>query len=192
MAVFLYGHVYNKQFAVAKLTKTFGNRCFSFPNGLYLCASKHNARGIGVEDFILKFCLSVFDLYVFLYCHNAKIGKIEIEIEIQIEIEVDHIIRAVVSIETLYLFMVVFIIIFGTVIFGVFCWAWVKFVNWILPTKKPTPLNPYIDSHLMRRANDKAYAEYLEWLDKDGGGLPIEKVKTGEELKFENELKNSL
>ena len=85
--------------------------------------------------------------------------------------------------------MVTFLIISGIVSASLLIWAWVKFVNWMLPSKKNTLVeNPYIHSHLIRRANDKAYENYLDWLDKTGGDLPIEKVKSKEELKFEIEV----
>lgn len=88
--------------------------------------------------------------------------------------------------------MIAFLIISGIVIAIVFSWAWIKFVNWILPSKKLDLENPYIHLHLMRRANDKAYNDYLDWLDHTDGGLPIEKIKTQEEFIFEQEIKKQL
>lgn len=85
--------------------------------------------------------------------------------------------------------MVTFLIISGIVVAIVLIWAWVRLVNWMLPTKKSSQTtNPYIQAHLMRRDNDAHYEEYLNWLDKTGGGLPIEKLKTKEELKFEKQI----
>lgn len=52
--------------------------------------------------------------------------------------------------------------------------------------------NPYIVAHRMRRGNDALYEEYLNWLDKTGGGLPIDKIKTAEELRFEKELNKNM
>lgn len=88
--------------------------------------------------------------------------------------------------------MLFFLITSAVICAGVLIWAWVKFVYWLLPKKKQENTeNPYIHSHLMRRANDKAYDEYLDWLDKNNGSLPIEKLKTREELKFEREINKS-
>lgn len=50
--------------------------------------------------------------------------------------------------------------------------------------------NPYIQAHQVRRHNDDSYQEYLEWLDKNNGSLPIDKLKTHEELRFEEEINN--
>lgn len=51
--------------------------------------------------------------------------------------------------------------------------------------------NPYIQAHLMRRQNDEMYEEYLNWLDRTGGDLPIDKIKTKEEQRFEQKFNNS-
>lgn len=50
--------------------------------------------------------------------------------------------------------------------------------------------NPYIQAHRQRINNDQNYQEYLQWLDNNDGHLPIDKVKTDEEMNFENELIN--
>jgi len=57
---------------------------------------------------------------------------------------------------------------------------------------KPDVENPYIAEHLAMRYNDKSHEEYLEWLDRDGGGLPIKKILTQEEWGFEQQMKNQL
>ncbi len=48
--------------------------------------------------------------------------------------------------------------------------------------------NPYVQAHMERRWNDKMYDEYLDWLDQTNGSLPIEKLKSKEEIEFENEV----
>jgi hypothetical protein len=52
--------------------------------------------------------------------------------------------------------------------------------------------NPYILNHKYRQLNDRNYEAYLKWLDKTKGELPIKKELSEEELKFEQEIKNSL
>ena len=61
-------------------------------------------------------------------------------------------------------------------------WAYGKLTK----PKAPTPPdNPYITNHKYRQLNDKWYDEYLDWLDKTGGDLPIKKELTQEEWEFE-------
>ena len=58
--------------------------------------------------------------------------------------------------------------------------------------KEPDFENPYIVDHLYRRKNDSDYEAYLDWLDKEGGGLPLEKILTQEEWEFEQKIKENL
>lgn len=52
--------------------------------------------------------------------------------------------------------------------------------------KKP---NPYISYHKKRILNDKNYEEYLKWLDKENGSLPVSKLLTREEIIFKQKMK---
>tara|TARA_R110000850_G_scaffold7780_4_gene28515 strand:+ start:756 stop:1028 length:273 start_codon:yes stop_codon:yes gene_type:complete len=54
--------------------------------------------------------------------------------------------------------------------------------------KKHEFTNPYIEGHKLRRLNDEAYSDYIIWLDDNNYSLPIDKLKTKEELDFENEI----
>lgn len=69
---------------------------------------------------------------------------------------------------------------------------WIKLVNVTFKLFEEKPKydseNPYIQAHIMRRVNDSSYDEYMDWLDKTGGDLPIDKFKTPEELRFEKEI----
>lgn len=57
--------------------------------------------------------------------------------------------------------------------------------------KKPPIDNPYIKAHKLRQANDRWYDDYINWMNKSGAGLPIDKVKTPEEIRFEKEMKET-
>ncbi|MBW2961271.1 hypothetical protein [Mesonia aestuariivivens] len=90
------------------------------------------------------------------------------------------------------------VVILGLVSFGIaLIYGWVKFFNWIWPKQKkqtatPTPpSNPYIDAHKRRQQNDKYYEDYLNWMDKTGADLPMDKVKSKEEIEFEKKYKQA-
>ena len=90
------------------------------------------------------------------------------------------------------------IIVLGLISFGVACcWAWIKFVNWIFPKeKKKEPAlipqsNPYIEAQKRRNQNDHWYDEYISWMDHNGGGMPMDKVKTPEEKQFEKKYNDA-
>ena len=79
---------------------------------------------------------------------------------------------------------------------GVLIYGWIKFVYWVLPKKKkqeaprPQP-NPYIEAQRRRDQNDRWYDEYISWMDHNGGGMPMDKVKTPEEMEFEKKYKQA-
>lgn len=58
-------------------------------------------------------------------------------------------------------------------------------INKSKPTNKT---NPYIESHRAKFKNDDDYEEYLNWLSKQGGDIPINKKMSAEEKKFLREL----
>ena len=92
----------------------------------------------------------------------------------------------------------VFIVLLSIVLGGLLIYGWVKLMNSIfIPLIKKSEKkqkqnldleNPYIEAHLLRRRNDKDYEDYLNWLDKTGGDLPIKKTLTREEWEFEKQL----
>lgn len=85
------------------------------------------------------------------------------------------------------------VIIIGAVVLGaIMIYAWVKIINAIFRPLEGKNNNPYINSHLQRRKNDANYERYLDWLNRTGGGLPIDKVKFEEEIKFERKLNQEL
>lgn len=55
-------------------------------------------------------------------------------------------------------------------------------------TKKQKIKNPYIQMHQVKETNDANYDEYLEYLDKKGGDLPIPKITTPEEKAFNKKV----
>ena len=52
--------------------------------------------------------------------------------------------------------------------------------------------NPYIKAHLRKWKNQKRYREYLKWLDKKGGDIPIAEIKTPEDAKAQKEIEKHL
>lgn len=91
------------------------------------------------------------------------------------------------------------LLIIGIIVFGIaVCYGFVKAVNAIFNPminrleKKKKRLNksdnPYVQAHLMRRNNDQMYEEYIDWLDKTGGDLPIDKIRSREEERFARKI----
>lgn len=80
------------------------------------------------------------------------------------------------------------------------CWAWVKLINMIFnpiikrldnkakDIRDPYRHNPYVQSHRLRLYNDHQYDQYIEWMDKNNHGLPVDKVLTPEEIRFKKQL----
>lgn len=56
--------------------------------------------------------------------------------------------------------------------------------------KKEKENNPYIEAHKLKVQNDKNYEEYIDWLDKNGGGVPFAKVETKEDKEASQTIKN--
>lgn len=80
------------------------------------------------------------------------------------------------------------------------CYLWIKAVNVLFQPainrleRKRAKLekrdNAYVQAHLLRRNNDQMYEEYLDWLDKTGGDLPIDKIRTREEERFARNIRS--
>lgn len=49
--------------------------------------------------------------------------------------------------------------------------------------------NPYISYHKMKDRNENDYEAYLEWLEKNGSGAPIEKMKSPEDVRAESKIR---
>ena len=49
--------------------------------------------------------------------------------------------------------------------------------------------NPYINYHQIKMSNDKNYNEYLEWLSKQDGEFPIDKLETPEDKKAKEKIR---
>lgn len=86
--------------------------------------------------------------------------------------------------------MGVALIIFLTAVFGI--WAAAKFLLFVISyserNSKPSK-NPYIEYHELKNKNDDDYQDYLEWLKKEGRGVPVEKMKSPEDVRAENKIK---
>lgn len=52
--------------------------------------------------------------------------------------------------------------------------------------------NPYINYHKMKDKNESDYEAYLEWLEKNGSGAPVEKIKSPEDVRADNKIKKLL
>ncbi|PHQ27706.1 hypothetical protein, partial [Leeuwenhoekiella nanhaiensis] len=78
----------------------------------------------------------------------------------------------------------IFILIIALVLCVTLCYWWVKAVNAFFRLFLPKE-NPYIKIHQAKIKNDKTYSEYLKWLDKNGGDIPIDKELTKEEISFQ-------
>lgn len=80
--------------------------------------------------------------------------------------------------------MVILLLIIGVAILIYASAMWVKFVWYIFRPKKK-PLNPYIEAQKVMMDNDKKYEEYIDWMSKNGYGVPIEKIRYKEEKEAE-------
>ena len=64
---------------------------------------------------------------------------------------------------------------------------------WIFGKRQRTEqFNPYIKAHLRKWKYEKWYQEYLKWLDKKGGDIPLPEIKTPEDVKAEKEIEKHL
>lgn len=87
--------------------------------------------------------------------------------------------------------MAILLILMGICTAVVLCVLWVKFVYWLIP-RKPKQENPYIQYDQLVRKNDKWYSDYLNHLSKNGGGVPVKKVRTPEEIEADRKIKSIL
>jgi hypothetical protein len=81
----------------------------------------------------------------------------------------------------------------GILIFA--SYYWVKFVWFVFTPKNKVaekiiePTNPYIEAQKTIMDNDKNYEDYLDWFQKHGTGVPVDKIKHQKEIDFENQYK---
>ena len=92
--------------------------------------------------------------------------------------------------------MIIFVAFVGIVVCVALCYWWVKAIvtifDWLEKKINGTDVNnPYIKAHLSKKKGDTTYQEYLKWLDKNGGDMPLEKLKTKEELEFDRKLERA-
>lgn len=84
----------------------------------------------------------------------------------------------------------------GILIFA--SYYWVKLVWFIFTPKKKVAektiesKNPYIEAQKTIMDNDKNYDEYIEWMSKNGSGVPIDKIKHKEEVEAEKNYNKQL
>lgn len=86
--------------------------------------------------------------------------------------------------------MVFFIALFGIVLCITLCYWWLKAIGAFFRLFEPKE-NPYVKVHQAKLKNDKTYQDYLEWLDKTGGDIPLDKWKTKEEMDFEKKVERA-
>lgn len=58
--------------------------------------------------------------------------------------------------------------------------------------KQSSKNNPYIKYHKSKIKNDNDYQDYLKWLEKEGSGVPVDKVVTPEDARVERKFKSLL
>ena len=59
------------------------------------------------------------------------------------------------------------------------------FIGWLIFGK---PENPYIKTHKRKWKNNSDYKEYLRWLHKQGGDVPLNKANFKEDVEVMNEV----
>ena len=93
--------------------------------------------------------------------------------------------------------VVIFVLLVALVVGAVLIYGWLKLLTAIfdplekLKQKNSKDDNLYVVAHRQKMKNDDMYQEYLEWLDKNGGDIPLEKWKTAEERQFEKKFQDA-
>lgn len=64
------------------------------------------------------------------------------------------------------------------------------FIGYLIFGKKKE--NPYIRLHKNKWKNETDYQQYLKWLDKKGGDVPLKQAKFNDEKEVERELSKHL
>ncbi|MEC4050662.1 hypothetical protein OX284_014580 [Flavobacterium sp. SUN046] len=84
----------------------------------------------------------------------------------------------------------------GVIVLIIAAWLWIKLVFMLVGKLRSYMLkkenNPYINAQKIINQNDKHYDEYIQWMCKNNGGIPLDKMKTAEEVRADNQLKKSL
>ena len=52
--------------------------------------------------------------------------------------------------------------------------------------------NIYIATHKAKWRNERYYKEYLNWLNKKGGDIPLDEIKMNHEQRITNELNKTI
>ena len=68
-------------------------------------------------------------------------------------------------------------------------WLWIKLVFMIFRKRIKKETNPYIEAQKIINQNDKDYEEYIQWMQKNNGQIPLDKIRTAEEIRADNQLK---
>lgn len=53
-------------------------------------------------------------------------------------------------------------------------------------------INPYIKTHKRKWQNEKDYDEYIKWLDKSGGDIPLKEVRMQDDIEVLKEVSKNL
>jgi FtsZ-interacting cell division protein ZipA len=83
------------------------------------------------------------------------------------------------------------IIVYGIIIIVglVLCYLWAKVVFALFGYfNRKRNSNLYIQTEKLKIKNDRDYEAYLKWMDKQGNGVPMEKLKTREEHIADNKI----
>lgn len=91
------------------------------------------------------------------------------------------------------------IIVYGILIFfgALACYVWAKicyglykgFYNIINNKKIREENNPYIKAQKLIDKNNQDYQNYINWMQKNSNGVPLDKIMTKEEFTADQEIK---
>lgn len=74
----------------------------------------------------------------------------------------------------------------------IFVTALIVFLIGFALFSKKKHINPYIDIHKKKWQNEKDYEDYIDWLDKQGGDLPLKEVKMNDDLEVLKEISKNI
>lgn len=92
------------------------------------------------------------------------------------------------------------LLIIGLIFLAVGIFYWIKFVLYIFKILNDlifkntieANTNNYIEAQKFIDINNANYEEYLFWMKKNSGGVPLNKIKTFEEIEVEKKINDIL
>lgn len=74
----------------------------------------------------------------------------------------------------------------------IFATALIVFLIGFAVFSKKKHINPYIAIHKNKWQNERDYEEYIKWLDKKGGDLPLKEVKMNDDLEVLKQVSKNI